>query len=239
MRKLLTGVGNLLCPPYCVICENLLPLGQWEADCCCACAADLPFRTGETCEICGGDAPGGGVCFDCQQKKPIFHQAIAAFSYETMAKSIERFKFQGVGHDGQPLGRLMGKYLSEQYPHWINEVDLMTEVPLHTKKIGERGYNQSSLLCKSLAEATGIAYVAGLLERIKYTAPQSTLTAQERKVNLHGVFRSKDCVGKIILLVDDIFTTGSTATECSRALYRAGAKEVRVFCLSKTQLKNH
>ena len=110
---------------------------------------------------------------------------------------------------------------------------MIIPVPLHPKKEKRRGFNQTLLLCGAISEKTGIPVLENGLRRKKDTAPQSLLSVEERKENLRDVFEAAAGVeGKRILLVDDIFTTGTTCNECARALYRAGAAGVCVFCLA-------
>ena len=111
----------------------------------------------------------------------------------------------------------------------------MTEVPLHPNKLRFRGFNQAEILCEGLAKETGMYHVPGVLERRVDTLPQSSLKAAQRKENLKNVFgvAKKEAIeGKRILLLDDIFTTGTTLQECTRTLLRAGAAAVRIYCLS-------
>ncbi|WP_312070920.1 ComF family protein, partial [Anaerotignum propionicum] len=117
----------------------------------------------------------------------------------------------------------------------IEEIDFLTGVPLHAHKQKERGFNQAEILCQSISLYTEIPYEKDILTRTKETIPQSKLSAKERHKNIKNVFIAQHCSDKCVLLVDDILTTGATLNECSRALYREGAKKVEVFCLSVTE----
>lgn len=222
-------------PSQCVICGRLLPLEQKDKGICMDCADDIPFLLGRQCEKCGRTLEKQAFCHRCALEDFPFSKGIAAFSYEVMRESISCLKFRGFRHDAEALGSLMAFYLQRVHEDWIEWADYMTAVPLHAKKEAHRGFNQADRLCRVLAEKTGIAYVPNLLERRVYTKPQSSLTAKQRRDNLKDVFafmEGQDVAGKHILLVDDIFTTGTTMKECTRVLLRAGAAEVRVFCLS-------
>ena len=112
----------------------------------------------------------------------------------------------------------------------------MVSVPLHAKKEKYRGFNQTHILCGKISEKTGLVFQKEGLERKRETIAQSELTPEERKENLKDAFQATGIFsGKRILLVDDIFTTGTTCNECAKALYRAGAREVRVFCLAAAE----
>ncbi|WMI80827.1 ComF family protein [Anaerotignum sp. MB30-C6] len=235
MKSLIQGFLNVLYPPYCVICGALLPMGEWEKGLCSSCGGKIPFLTGNRCKFCGRQLEIGEVCHSCLEHRPVFARGVSAFDYEVLRDGIARFKFHGVKGDGKVFGRLMAEFILLYHEGWIKEIDFMTEVPLHRQKEKERGFNQADILCKSISHHTGIVYEKNILTRTKATTPQSKLSAKERHENLKNVFVAKDCADKRILLVDDIFTTGATLNECSRALFRSGAKTVSIFCLSVTE----
>ncbi|NCC14807.1 MAG: ComF family protein [Clostridia bacterium] len=235
MKNFMQGVLKVLYPPYCVLCGELLPMEEWEKGICTGCASKIPFLTGNRCGFCGRELQHGEVCHSCLEKKPVFERGISAFDYDVLREGIARFKFDGSKGDGAIFGRLMAAFLLSYHQDWIEEIDFMTAVPLHRRKEKERGFNQADILCKSISENTGIPYQEDILSRTKATIAQSKLSARERHENIKNVFLSQDCPDKCILLVDDILTTGATLNECSRALYRSGAKKVEIFCLSVTE----
>lgn len=137
------------------------------------------------------------------------------------------------------------KYLESTFSHiaWlklkeekmIRDCDMVICVPVSDGRLKERGYNQSEYIARSIAEKFGISYGEGVLEKHKDTPPVSHLNAVQRKKAVKGVYRvNQDISGKNILLIDDIYTTGSTVNECARMLKKNGAKRVDVFavCLS-------
>ncbi len=112
----------------------------------------------------------------------------------------------------------------------------MVPVPIHPKKHKERGFNQAEILAKELAKLKGIDLEKKALVKVKNTLPQTTLTSEERAANVKGVFQLKDkerIKGKIILLIDDVYTTGSTLRECSLTLLEGGAREVRAVTVAQ------
>lgn len=235
MKNLLQGFLNVLYPPYCVLCGELLPMEEWENGICKDCADKIPFLTGNRCKFCGKELKFGEVCHSCLENIPVFERGISAFYYEPLKDGIARFKFEGAKNDGKIFGRLMAEFMLSYHKEWIEEIDFITGVPLHAHKEKERGFNQADILCKNISEITGIPYQKNILIRTRATTPQSKLSAKERHENLRNVFTAKDCTDMRVLLVDDIFTTGATLNECSRALYREGAKIVQIFCLSVTE----
>jgi len=116
------------------------------------------------------------------------------------------------------------------------DVEAIVPVPLHPKREKIRGFNQAQIIAKELAKYKGIELLEKKLIRVKNIPPQTSLEASERKKNVRGAFAVKNgesLKGKIILLVDDVYTTGATIKECSLALKKAGAREVRAITLAQ------
>lgn len=235
MRDFMQGVLNVLYPPYCVLCGQLLPMVEWKEGLCKCCVESIPYLKGNRCRFCGRELECGEICHSCLENRPVFERGVSAFDYEFLRDGIARFKFDGSREDGKVFGRLMAKFFLSYHEDWIHEIDFITGVPLHAHKQKERGFNQAEILCQSISLHTGIPYQKDILIRTKVTTPQSKLSAKERQKNIKNVFNAQNCSDKCILLVDDILTTGATLNECSRALYREGAKKVEVFCLSVTE----
>ncbi len=190
------------------------------------------------CEVCK-KASEAALCPECfgQIKFMKPHLGIYSVSvYEGVLRTaIHRFKFKKRKKLADPLGVLMVKYISQSPTFNVKEVDLIIPVPLHRRRMRQRGFNQSSLLAGVLSKYFGIAVVEAL-ERMKNTKPQFDLPKTERFKNITGAFKvtnSKAIYKKRILLLDDIYTTGATIAECSKALKIAGAKRVEVLTLSR------
>lgn len=235
-RKPLQGLKwlcYLLYPPHCACCGAVLEVRRWRGNMLCAeCAQGLPYLPQEKCPHCGGKTKAAGFCDTCMRGFA-FTRAYAAFPYAKLRKSIHLYKFEGGKELGIPLGRMMADYLLLYHPALAGELDLILGVPLHPKKEKKRGFDQTRILCEGIAARMGLPYLPHGLYRKRHTAPQSLLSPQERKENLKDAFGTDmDFTGKRILLVDDIITSGTTCNECAKVLYRAGAAEVRVFCLT-------
>lgn len=116
--------------------------------------------------------------------------------------------------------------------------DLVVPVPLHSSRIRERGFNQSMYLTQFATAATGIKFSTKALLRARKTTPQTRLSGAERRTNLHSAFIAQPTLikDKKILLMDDVYTTGSTVDECSRTLLAAGAKRVEVMTITRALL---
>lgn len=149
--------------------------------------------------------------------------------------AIHRFKFKGRKKLAQALGIIIVQYLSQSPSLEMSEIDLIVPVPLHQKRLRQRGFDQTDLLAQVIGRYFGVD-VSHALIRTKNTKAQFELPRQERFKNINGVFHVTDksaVQGKRILLFDDIYTTGATISECSKALKKAGAKRVEILTLSR------
>ena len=228
MKKLL----DLIFPPRCAVCGEVLTIEERNGFLCANCREDIPCFPKEKCPHCGGETDNAGFCDFCV-KSYSFDSACAAFPYEAVRDAIHLFKYDGDQTIGYGLGELMAEYLLKYHEELLVKTDVMVSVPLHPKKEKYRGFNQTHILCEKISEKTGLIFEKKALERKRETIAQSELNPEERKMNLKDAFMAvEDFTGKHVLLVDDIFTTGTTCNECAKELYRAGAKEVMVFALS-------
>ena len=195
-----------LFPRKCVLCRKILP--KEETDLCRVCRVDQP------------EYPFG--------KKKVPHTAAvtAVWMYEgDVRKSIHRYKFNGARHYADVFGRLLAMRILRDLP----EAEVITWVPVSRKRKRERGYDQVELLAEAVSAELGIPREA-LLEKFRDNRANSGLkTPAERRANVLGVYKVPEGAqirGKRVLLLDDIVTTGATASECARVLLTAGAKEV-------------
>ena len=195
-------VGAFLAPPRCASCERRVPLLR---SFCGACAASVH----------GVSASGP--------------QGFAAYGYGgALGRAITKFKYERRPDLARPLADLMWRVLE---PHASDaRDDLVIPVPLHPVRLAERGYNQSALLARRLARRLGAPSVPLALARTRETAQQASLDREGRRINVDGAFvarRPEELVGRTVLLVDDVRTTGATLDACTEALRRAGALRVR------------
>lgn len=152
-----------------------------------------------------------------------------------MLKAIHLFKYNGNFHLALPLGQMLADSVEKLLG--IDSVDLLLPVPLHTKRLRERGFNQAVLLARPLSNRYNIPLVTSVLKRSRWTEPQVNLDRRVRRKNVRGSFmvsNSSFLSGKNILLLDDVYTTGATINECGKTLLRAGAKEVYVLTLARS-----
>jgi ComF family protein len=140
--------------------------------------------------------------------------------------------FQVLGHD---FARLILRTLGKDEKIWW-EADVIIPVPLHRKRKKIRGFNQAKVIAEELARLKEIKLEEGVLKKVKNVPPQTLLEMDERKENVSGAFRVVDedkIKGKTIILVDDVYTTGSTVKECSAVLKKAGAREIRALTVAQ------
>ena len=224
-------------PARCLCCGKVLPFVHRNDFFCKRCAEKHPFRTGEhICSNCGADVY-DGKCLRCKEMKFSFSRSISALPYGYARHTIHRFKYTGYDKKGIRLGKLMAYYLKTYHPDLLLEVDGVASVPLHPKKLRKRGFDQVRILGETLSEELNLPYMPNLLYRTRHTIAQSKLGGAVRRNNLADAFATvsplpETAKDKTILLLDDIFTTGTTFEECTKVLLAAGVKEVIPFALA-------
>lgn len=218
---------DLLYPPRCPVCHSLAPVGK---DICPECAERLPYVREPRCRKCGKPVTDVMIfCEDCMEFPHDFDQGTAAFLYDDcMRETIRHFKYKGRKEYGAVLGRLLYEYARPDLALWNAEA--VVPVPLHREKLRQRGYNQAAVTAEAFARFASLPCFPDALVRTGRTAAMKNLAAGERRRNLRDAFSvSPDFrTPERILVVDDIYTTGSTADACAAALKGAGAKEVYV-----------
>ena len=215
---------------------------------CPECLAAITAIFGELCSICGerlSDTAGGEarLCTSCEEERPAYSHAAAFGAYEGELRDlIHLLKYEQV----LPAAGVLGKMLAAAIRK-LNLCDqnlLVVPVPLHTSKKRQRRFNQAESIARAaLKELSGMTAQldAGALRRVRRTVSQIGLTRPQRRENIRGAFdvaHLSKVAGRSILLVDDVLTTGTTASECARILRKAGAKEVWVATVART-LKNN
>lgn len=195
--------------------------------------------TGTQCVYCGREIPEGGlVCRECaREEKELENREgfaggiLYAYRYEGIVrKLVHDFKYNDMPRRALFIAQRMSEFLGGYEVH----ADAVVFVPIHARRLKTRGYDQSELLAYHLGMLLGIP-CEEMLIRSRETKPQYKLGAQERWRNVHGAFALKEGAlpeGKNLLLVDDVFTTGSTVGECMKVLADAGAN-VMVFTYAK------
>lgn len=218
---MLDRVINTVFPPRCIFCGKLLMVSS-KIHICSSCYGRIPF------------ADTGSARSTGRQRGSDCDEILFVCEYAGIIKeSLIKYKFFGRPSFYRTFAALMGdkvRGLMERH-----KFDMIISVPLHKSRERERGFNQSRLLSKALSRETGIRECSGLLTRVKNTDSQSLLGKNSRRVNIIDAFKitsPEKISNKNILIIDDIFTTGSTLNECSKVLKKAGAARVAAAVLA-------
>ncbi|MGC1372327.1 MAG: ComF family protein [Candidatus Sulfotelmatobacter sp.] len=212
-------------------------------------AAICPIE-GELCTLCGERifspyATGGfgePRCGLCRRIEPVFARAVAYGSYESgLRELIHLLKYGGVRPAANVLGRMLAEAIATLENEFQRSSIILIPVPLYRAKLRQRGFNQAELLAraalKNHSRGQRLRLCAGVLVRRRDTASQIGLSSHQRRENLRGAFAVSDpeiVRGREVLVVDDVYTTGATVSECARVLRRAGATKVWVATVART-----
>lgn len=199
--------------PFCSVCWNSI----------------VPYNSSR-CDICGLPLPEDtGICGECLRKKPYFNKVIFFGLYHGILKeAIHYFKYNG----RRGLSRPMGEFFLRMD---IPRADMIVPVPLHHKRLKQRGFNHASILAKRLSEIKCVPLNLNLLMKMRETPAQVSLKREDRLKNLRNAFVvTEKLSGEKVILIDDVLTTGATASECSKVLLNAGALEVKVVVLARS-----
>ncbi len=216
---------DLLYPPRCPGCGRIGFL--W----CQACQAQIKPFPAPSCIRCGRPVDVEELCPVCRATPSHLDRiATSALFAAPMREAIHSLKYGNNSGLAAPLGQGMAACWRQH----AFEADIIVPVPLHKHRLAERGYNQSALLARELARATGLPLDEKLVVRHKATQQQTLLNAAERRENVKDAFACRGrAVGLTIALVDDVCTTGSTLEACAGALAAAGAASVWAFTLAR------
>lgn len=205
---------------------------------CTACESDLPWLI-DQCERCALPMPMSGLtCAQCTRHSPAFNDVIVPWLYDFPIDAlVTRFKHQGKWPLGRLLAELLAQTLQHRFDEGLSQPDVMIPVPLASKRLRQRGYNQAAMLANWLGSLLRLPVDERLIKRVKDTPAQQGLGAKARKRNLREAFvlvKPEGVMGKHVALIDDVLTTGSTADTIARLLMKAGARAVDVYCLART-----
>jgi len=230
----LTKVEDFLFPSYACLCCGREAIFSNDYHICDECMQKINFTKDKFCLRCGEIISGDyNFCITCKSKSYHFDFARSVFAYDKIsAPIILRFKFQG----NKDYSKYLGKLLADFFSSSDLIASVATFVPTSKERLKERGFDQSKELCKEFCFLTGLHFV-DCLERKKDLPKQSTLNADQRRINIKDAFKVNEkqlIKGKEVLLIDDVLTTGATANECAKELIKAGAVNVCVLTVAKT-----
>lgn len=219
-------------PRRCPVCHEIVEDGREL--CCKICRGKLPYVSEPFCMKCGKPVLSDEIefCRDCTSKKHVYRKGRAPFLYDHLMKqSIAKFKYEGRQEYAAFYAEEILRKCGKEMRLWGAEV--LVPIPLHAGRRRKRGYNQAELLAKELSKRSGIPVDTKLIFRKKKTKAQKNLDHKERYSNLKNAFSIRE--GNIpyhkIILVDDIYTTGSTIDEAARILQSAGIQTVFFLCI--------
>lgn len=206
-----------------------------ELDLCSACAAELPWL-GPACRQCAralAHPEAGFLCGACRMHPPPFQRTIAALHYRRPVDFlIQDLKF----HGRLPCAQLLGSLLALQVRARTDILpEMLVPVPLHPARQRQRGFNQALELARPVARVLGLRLAAHCCQRLRATETQSLLSRRARGANLHGAFAVTTRPAAHVAIVDDVFTTGSTARALAQALRGAGVDRVDVWCVARAE----
>ena len=237
-KTLIPRALDLFLPPLCLICDE--PVGG-TATVCPACWKQIQFIAPPVCDCCGApfDIPAGAgmLCGACIADAPTYQSARAAIIYDDASrKLVLGFKHGDRTHAAPALAVWMHRAAGDV----IAQADALLPVPLHRWRLFRRRYNQSALLAQQIGVLAGKPALMDVLRRTRATPSQGHMKRKERQENVRGAFalspsQAAAVKDKVLVLVDDVLTTGATVGECARVLLKAGAAHVHVVVLARVK----
>lgn len=220
------GLADLLFPETCVGCARLT-----RGSLCLECLERIPRLSTVGCSYCG--RPGvksSASCRDCTAGDLSFDYARQATEFSaTVRRAVHQLKYNGRTSVARPLAGLVADLLDTE----AHRPEFITWIPASQERLRKTGTDHAALIARLVAGKLGVAS-GPTLKRVRSSPPQMSLTPQERRVNLAGAFITSGTVPQGVTVVDDVFTTGSTVSEASRALKEAGTRRVGVACIARS-----
>lgn len=241
LRQFARRALDVLLPPQCLNCGTLV---EEQGALCLDCWQDVTFISQPHCAICGlpfefagqgDDLSDGVLCGSCIRHRPVFDRARAVLAYDDASRPfVLSFKYA----DRTEAASAFARWMARAGADILGDADLITPVPLHWSRLFRRRYNQSALLGHSLSRLSGVPSISDLLIRKRPTPSQARFSPSARRRNVRGAFRVRgkyipEITGKRILLIDDVLTTGATASAVTSALLKSGAGAVDVLTLGR------
>lgn len=234
MKRFLEKMSDIFYPRRCPVCQKILK--DQKRMICPQCETMLHPIGHPRCFKCGKSVEKGEFCRDCQKRKHMFEQGRGIFVYDSsMRRSVTRYKYYGCREYGDFYAKAMYRYAKMELREW--KPDLIVPVPVHRSKERMRGFNQAAYLAERISRYTGIPADMGLVQKNIKTKSQKKLNALQRRKNLEKAFCvTGDVRGKDILVIDDVYTTGSTIDAMASCLKKKGAENVYFLtvCIGRT-----
>ncbi len=232
---------DVLLPPRCPSCRTIV---ERDSSFCAPCWSRLQFLTAPMCACCGLPFPyttaTDALCAGCLETRPPYDSARAPLIYNKTSAGL----VLGLKHgDRTGLARVMAAMMARAAAPILADRPLLVPVPLHTRRLRQRRFNQAALLARMLGRSAGLATLGMALERVRDTPTSRGMTRTQRSKNVRGAIRVRPGAaarikGAHVLLVDDVLTTGATAEACARALRRAGARRIDIVTFARVTHDN-
>ncbi|MDE6744220.1 MAG: double zinc ribbon domain-containing protein [Lachnospiraceae bacterium] len=225
------GILDFLYPARCPVCDGVL---LHEEEVCEECLPKLRYVAEPRCCKCGKPLriEEEEYCHDCMDGRHIYDSGLALYEYDSIKDSLYRFKYKGrceyAGFYGKEIAERLGDRIMKWYP------DVLLPVPMYKRKERMRGYNQAGLLAEAVGAALHIPVGRNLMIRQRQTVPMKELDPAGRQINLKNAFNigQFDVKLKSIIIIDDIYTTGSTMDEMAKVLKTAGVSRIHFLTLA-------
>jgi competence protein ComFC len=238
LRRFINILVDIIYPKICLACKSKLREQSCiETIVCAECWEKIKKNLPPFCQCCGRHLEKftSKICPTCLRKQQHFDRAFSPCVYEGVIKElVHAFKYRNKDYLGLTLSRLMTEFIKE-YNVPVDLLDNIIPIPLHKTRLREREFNQAEVLSNYISKEFRKTVLSNILMRHRYTKTQTGLKDNLRLLNVKGSFsikQSENIRGKNILLVDDVLTTGSTASEAAYALKNAGANIVFVLTLA-------
>lgn len=231
-KRYIKALLDLFFPRKCIVCGRKLNVS--EEHLCLYCLSDLPLTRFWTLNHNPmSDAFNAALQQDIRDNQPREHYAFATalFFYESEAEYRHipyQIKYHGNISAGRYFGRMLGRKIAEA--EWMSDVDMVIPVPLHWRRRWSRGYNQAEIIAGEVAHELGVPMHTDALKRVRYTETQTKLEVEAKSRNVSGAFKANTVHDAVrhVLIVDDVFTTGSTMKACHQALREVLPPSVRI-----------
>lgn len=227
---MLKTISRIILPSRCVLCQSP---GHADLDLCQSCYQSLPFIQ-HACMQCAlpleGEVRTNSLCGRCLNHPPVFDHSLSLLRYENkVVQLVTRYKF----HNSLSYSKLLAELLLSRLIN-VEKPDCMIAVPLHNKRLYERGFNQSHELGKIISKKLKVPLVSEAVLRIRDTEQQTGLDAKQRRRNIRGAFAVVEPIQyQHVAVIDDVITTGSTVNELARVLKKAGVQTISVWSIAR------
>lgn len=230
--KYTNKLWRLVYPTRCPVCDRIV--APYGAKICFLCRKKLRIIREPYCLKCGKSLEKNEqeYCHDCSGREHVFIRGAALYEYESIYESLYRFKYGKRSEYAEFYGEEIARILGDRIRSW--NADALVPVPIHKKRLRERGYNQALLLAEQVGRHLGLPVYGKMIRRVQNTRPQKELGPKERQNNLKRAFKlyENDVKLDTIIIIDDIYTTGSTIDAVGKVLMEAGAKRIYFVTLS-------